>query len=387
MNKTRRAFLLAFSLLIALALGNAARAQTPAARAHATAVDPVAMLPASDVVLVIDHGRIWREALPQLFSGDMSPLSKIIAEAEQFKLKTGVDVRSINRIAVGVRFINPEAIAKNMSKKDVAVAIIAQGDFDPSVLIAAMRRDMKERVHEQKHGGQTIYTIDEPGRHNASQPDIEKVAVAVLDTNTVAFGDLVHVRASVDAKGGSGRLSPELVTLITRNSNALISVAGNFPPSLAESLSPKGSSGNTDLDVTVNKFFAAVASIKQMYLSAGMTAGGIEAQLGARLSSTEQAQSLGDMLLGARQQYSVFIEDKMIRDLVNSMQITAQGDEVQLRGELPQTVIAMMLRDARKKEEANAAAAPPAKAAPAQATTPATQPKKKTRRSTRRKRG
>lgn len=384
MNKTRSAFLLTFSLLIALTLSSVLRAQTTVAKP--AAVDPLAMLPASDVVLVIDHGRIWKEALPRLFGGDMSPLSKLMAEAEQFKVKTGIDVRTISRIAIGARFINPDALAKNMSKKDIAVVVIAQGDFDPSVLVAAMRRDMKERVHEQKHGGLTVYTIDEPGRQNASQPDIEKVALTVLDANTVAVGDLVNVRATVDAQGGSGRLSPDLAALAARSSNALISVAGNVPPSLSAQVAPKGSSGNTELDATVNKFFSVVASIKQMYLSAGMTANGIEAQLGARLNSTEQAQSLGDMLLGARQQYSVFIEDKMVRDLVNSMQITAQGDEVQLRGELPQSIIAMILRDARKKEEASAAATAPAKVAPAQTTTPATQ-KKKSRRSTRRKRG
>jgi hypothetical protein len=385
MNNTRRAFLLAFSLLIALAFSSAAHAQKT--DAHAAAVDPLAMLPASDVVLVIDHGRIWNEALPRFFSGDMSPLSKIMAEVEQFKLKTGVDVRSISRIAIGARFINPEAISKNLNKKDVAVVVIAQGDFNPGVLIAAMRRDMKERVHEQKHGGLTIYTIDEPGRSNASEPDIEKIAVAVLDANTVAAGDLVNVRATIDAKGGSGRLSPELASLAARNSNALISLAGNVPASLTASLAPKGSSGNAELDATFNKFFDAVASIKQMYFSTGMTATGIEAQLGARFGSADKAQSLGDMLLGARQQYSVFIEDKMIRDLVNSMQITAQGDEVQLRGELPQTVITMMLRDAKKKGEASSTSTAPAKATPAQAATPVTQPKKKTRRSTRRKRG
>ncbi len=382
MNKTRCALLLALTLFIALAHGPA-RAQT----SHAAAVvDPLAMLPASHAVLVIDHSRIWKEALPRIFGSDSPQLAKVMAEVEQFKAKTGIDVRSINRIVAGVRFINPDAIAKNMDKKDVAVVVIAQGGFDAGTLIAAMRRDMKERVHEQQHAGLTVYTIDEPGRQNASEPDIKKVAVAVLDSNTIALGDLVHVRAAIDAKGGSGRLSPDLAALATRNSNALITVAGNVPPSFTASLAPKGSSGNAELDATVNKFFNAVSSIKQMYLSAGMTATRIEAQIGARFSSTEQAQSLGDMLLGARQQYNVFIEDKMIRDLVNSIQITAQGDEVQLRGELPQTIVAMMLCDSGKKQEASTSAMP-AKTTPAQqATTPATQTKKKSRRSTRRKR-
>lgn len=379
MNITRRAFLLAaFSILVALIPANA---QT---KAHATAADPLAMLPASDVVLVVDHGRIWNEAIPRFFGNDSAHLSKLMSEVEQFKKKTGVDVRSISRIAIGVRFVNPAAMTKNLNKKDLAVVVIAQGDFDPGMIVTAMRRDMKERVREEQHGGQAIYTVNEPGKA-AAQPDIEKVAVTVLDANTVALGDLVNVRATVDAKGSGARLSPELMALATRSGNALISLAGNVPPTLSASLAPKGSSGNADLDKTVNKFFETVASIKQMYLSAGMTPTGIEAQLGARLASTEQAQSLGDMLLGVRQQYGVFIQDKMIRDLVNNMQITAQGDELQLRAELPQTVIAMMLSNA-KKTEVHVTAAPPSKATTTQTTTPAQQPKKKTRRSTRRKR-
>lgn len=379
MNNARRALLPVILLFIALALISPAQAQT----AHrTTATDPLTMLPASDVVLVIDHSRIWSEAIPHILGKDFPPLAKIMAEAEQFRTKTGIDVRSISRIAVGVRFMNPEGMMKKMDKKDIAIVIIGQGDFDANKFVDFMRREEKGKVREAQQGGQIIYTIEESSKGGATRPDTEKPALAVLDANTIALGDLAQVRATVDAKGGSGRLSPDLLALVTRNSNALISLAGNVPPQLAAHLAPKGSSGNTDLDKTVSKFFEAVASIKQMHMSLGTTAAGVEAWLGARFSNTEQAQSLGDMLLGARQQYSVFIEDKILRDFVNNMQITAQGDEVQLRAELPQTTIAMLLENAKKKAAAK-------KTEANQAATPATQTetkKKSTGRSKRRKR-
>lgn len=378
MNNTRRRLLPSVLLLIALAV-SPLRAQTTAS---ATAADPLMMLPASDVVMVIDHSRIWNEAIPRFFGTNTAPLSKVMAETEKFKEKTGVDVRSISRIAIGVRFINPETIAKGVDKKDMAVVIIAQGDFDPGKLVAAMRRDAKERVREEQYGGQTVYWIEEPPKGKNPHPDIEKVAVAVLDASTIAIGDLVHVRATVDAKAGSGRLSPELVSLAQRDSSALVTMAGNVPPNLAASVTPKGpASGDAEMDKKFGKFFEALASIKQMYLSVGMTATDMEASLGARLSSTEQAQAVGDMLLGARQQYSVFIEDKMIRDLVANMQIKAEGDEVQLKAALPQTTIAMLLSNANK----TAATAAATKTTVAQTATPAVQPTKKKRRSTRRK--
>ena len=380
-NRRRRLLLPALLLLGALSL-TPAGAQT-SAHAVAAAPDPLQLLPASDVVLLIEHRRLWTEALPRILASDPAHLAKINEEMEKFKAKSGVDIHSINRIAVGVRFLNPEAIAKGPDKKDIGVVIIGQGDFEASRFIDALRREEKDKVHETTYNGQTIYTLDEREKGDTKpRPEIETPAFAVLDANTLAIGDLMQIHATIDVKNGSGSsLSPDLLTLATRNSNALVSLAGNVPPTLTASLAPKGSSGNGDLDTTVSKFFELVAAIKQTYISLGLTPDGIEAVLGARLSGTEQAQSLGDMLLGARQQYSVFIEDKMIRDLVTNMQIKAEGDEVQLRAELPQTTLAMMLR---------AAATPAAKPATAMAAkpkepTPAQQQKKKKRRSTRRK--
>jgi hypothetical protein len=389
MDKRPRALSLAFTvLLLLLACAPAARAQQAAHRGVAAA-DPLTMLPASDVVMVIDPARIWNEAIPRFFGNNTGPLDKIMAEMEQMKAKTGVDIRSITRIVVGLRFVNPESVTKNLSKKDMALVIIAQGDFPASKFLDLMRSEAKDKVREVQHGGQTIYTIEEPPKGDAPRSDTERQAVAVLDANTIAIGDLMQMRATIDARSGNNTLSPELRALVTRNSNALISLAGNVPPSLAQSVLPqnKEGAGTGEMDQVLGKFLQAVASIRQMYMAVGMTPGGMDATLGARFSSAEHAQSLGDMLLGARQQYGVFIEDKTVRELVNAMQITAQGDELQLHSEVPQAVITAMLNDARKKESAAAAAAAAKPSATIKTLPPAQQQPKKRRRSTRRRRG
>lgn len=390
MHKTCRASLPALLMLLVLAAltPSFAGAQT---RADAnTVADTLSRLPASDVVLAIDHGRLWSEAIPRIFGDDSAPLKKIMVEMEQFKAKTGVDVRSIKLIAASVRFLNPERIAQKMDKKDFALVIIAQGDFQASKFTDAMRREEKDKVREQTYNGQVIYTLDErPKGSTQPQAEIETPSVAVLDANTIALGDLLQMRATVDARAGNGRLSPDLLSLATRNSNALVSLAGNIPPSLLSSFAPKQKTGNEEMDRAAGKFFESVAAIKQVFTSIGMTETSMEGLLGARFNTAEHAQSLGDLLLGVRQQYGVFIEDKVIRELVEKMQITAQGDEVQLRTEVPQAIITMlvsnMTKAATKSAESSTSTAATPTAKPA--TTPPAQPRKKTRRSTRRRRG
>lgn len=397
MNKTRRALLPALLLLIALPLiyvnaQTTATTTTTTTTAHASSADLLSLLPASDVVVSIDHGRIWSEAIPKIFGENFAPLKKLMVEMEQFKAKTGVDVRSISRIVASVRLLNLERVSQRMDKKDFAIVVIAQGDFEAAKFVETMRREEKEKVREQTYNGQLIYTIDErPKGSTQQQAEVETPAVAALDANTIAIGDLLQMRATVDARAGTGRLSPELLALATRNSNALISVAGNIPPSLLSKIAPNQKSGNEEMDRMSDKFFKSVSAIKQVYMSTGMTPDGVEALLGARFNTAEHAQSLGDMLLGSRQMYGVFIEDKTIRELVEKIQITAQGDEVQLRAEVPQTVIKAMLDNAARKEDAARAAAAAsntptviaATAVPAQKATPA---RKKKRRTTRRKR-
>ena len=153
MNDRRRRLLPAMLFLFILGL-MPVKAQT---RAHAPAApDLLQQLPASDVVLVVDHTRILNEAIPRLFGNNTAPLGKIFAMGDDFKAKTGIDPRSISRIVVGVRFINPDNLAKGPDKKDLGIVLLAQGDFEARKLVDFMRSEAKDRLREEQSGGHTI---------------------------------------------------------------------------------------------------------------------------------------------------------------------------------------------------------------------------------------
>jgi hypothetical protein len=69
-----------------------------------------------------------------------------------------------------------------------------------------------------------------------------------------------------------------------------------------------------------------------------------------RLSSPEQAASLSDMLMGLRQQALGEIKEQETRDLISSLQITAQGDELQLRADIKNEVVQGLVTSVIKDE-------------------------------------
>src|ERR1700730_6316529 len=63
--------------------------------------DVLSFLPASDAVVVIDVHRLMTEALPRIFAGDPAKLAQANAEVEKFKVHTGIDPRTFDRVALG----------------------------------------------------------------------------------------------------------------------------------------------------------------------------------------------------------------------------------------------------------------------------------------------
>ena len=313
-----RAILLLCSLAL---LGNAAfvSAQTPG---EATAArDPMEILPASDVVVFVDMRRILTEVIPRLLARSPAVLGKLTASLNEINQKTGINVLSINRIAVGVHLFDP-ATASSMKKSNFGVVIIARGDFDSNRLVPALRRELKERFHEETYGGRTIYSeLKTP-----AEPLTETVALSLLDTSTLAIGDLAQVRATIDAGAGRGQVDPALVQLARRDAGSLVGAAAIVPPALSKSISEDVSGG----DEMGNKLAGAVSAIRQLFCSVGMTPTNFQMLLGARFEKAEQAASVSDLLLGVRQQTLPQVEDKTLHDLMARLQLTAQGEDLQL---------------------------------------------------------
>lgn len=330
--------------MIALTAAPSASAQTRASGTTAVsasaAQDPLTMLPASDGVLVADVRRVLNEALPRAFSSDPAKLAQINADIDRFKTRTGVDLRSVERMAIGTRF-NQVGQATRMD-----TVAIARGTFRADIIVAAGRLAAKDKHRTEKYAGRNIYifTLDEQmklfGLFNMKLTD---VAVCVMDTHTLAIGQLARVREAIDASAGKPRVSAELVQLATRTPNALISFGANVPAATIRDL------GGIGLDS--DEISKSVASIRQLYGAIGMTGTGFDMQAVARTENAQAAKSLNDTITGAKEFISPLVSQflkneakaKLVSNTLNSLKVSTTGNELQIRLEVAQSDLATLV--------------------------------------------
>ena len=305
-----------------------------------------------------DVRRILTEILPRLFASNPAALAQMAGTLNEVNTKTGVNLLSIDRVAVGVRFLGP--LFPHPPKESIGIVVIVHGDSSAGAVVGFLKREMKGKFTEENYGGRVIYS-EPPPAPPRKRTERATPALAMLDASTILIGDLPQVRATIDAAGGNGRVDSSLVELATRDANALVGAAVNVPDSVKQ-----GISETAPKDEMAQMVVKLMSSIQQSYSSVGATATDYHFILGARFGSAEQAQSVGDMLLGLRQQANSFISEEEIRGVLNGLQITTQGNEVQIRADIKNEVVqdfaASMMKD-NKMEAAGAAAKPaPAKA-------------------------
>lgn len=326
---------------------------------HRKAVPPdartlLSSLPASDFVTYVDLQRILTEIIPRLLAKDPATLAKMTALINEVKTKSGVNILAIDSVVLGVKFVGN--LTHDMKKDNLGVVIIAHGDFDSSALIAFLKQETKGKAHEETYGGKVIYSEPQPAPPK-KKTERETAALCVLDANTVAVGDLPQVRAAIDAFAGKDRVDPALVQLAERDASSFTGMAGNVPASLIQDLQ-ESAPPEDQMAQVVNK---AIAGLKQIFASISATSTDFSATVGVRLSSSEQAASLGDTLMGLRQQAISGTEEQELRSLIESTKITAQGDEVQISAAIKNEDVQEFVASIIKEEKP----APVAKPTPA----------------------
>src|SRR5262249_3392329 len=125
----------------------------------------------------------------------------------------------------------------------------------------------------------------------------------------------------------------------------LMGLAGNVPPELIKEV--QTSAGNDEMGQALGKL---LTGLKQVFASFGATSSEFDVLTGVRMSSPEQAASISDLLLGLRQQAVAGVNVQELRELINSVQITAQGDEVQIKANLPNSEVQQFVAMTMKKE-------------------------------------
>jgi hypothetical protein len=363
MNRKFYASFLAFALTllatVAFVIGN--NSGTRAASGNAA----LAALPASDFVINIDAQRALNETLPSLLASNPTLLAKMNAELERFEKETGINPRSFESVAVGGRLTNGRAQASR-------AVVIARGSFNADAMLdnaLAMVKAKGEKIQkeEQQYEGKRIILISHPERKKEASTSSEnahpvvigkdkdvdyiispvdnRMAIAVLDSNTLAVGDLDSVRSAVDASLGRNRVDDELVRLATQTPNAVVGFSGKMPQSLTEkSSASKGS---------IEKYFA---SIRQFYGSFSANGTDAETLLAVRTETAEQAGEIGQAL-NTLKTLSAFgfsqssggdsAKRDSIAEALKGLTITTQGNEVQINVRIPQASIAPLMRTIR----------------------------------------
>ena len=321
------------ALLIMLTAGifTLAEAQT------ATANDPLSALPASDGVMFIDMNRIVTQAMPRLLARNPTRLAAVNADLERFQQRTGVDPRSIDRIAIGTSYATPKTGITKLN-----TVAIARGKFNAGTIVAAGHLAAKGKYAEQKHAGRAVYvfTLEEQlNMFGLLKMSVGELAISVLDANTLAFGKPEVVRATIDAMGARrGASNAALIALANRTPNALVGFGGNIPANLL---------ANIDLgNPEVNR---SLASVRQVFGSLGMSGTGYELLTTARTTDARAAKSLNETVDAARGLASLVVGNlqgdrgRLARGALESLKVTIENADVSLRVTVPEVDIATLI--------------------------------------------
>jgi hypothetical protein len=232
--------------------------------------------------------------------------------------------------------------------------IIARGSFNSDDLLNTAFTTLKNRgqlqKEEQQYEGKTIFLLSSP-RHMKGDADTsgktavlsgepvgkvtvrkgrgDKMAVTVLDSNTLAFGNLESVRAAVDASLGRERVDDALVQLATRDAGAIIGFSGKIPQDVTQKAVTRSNDPFT-------KYFS---SIREFYGSFSLTGDEAASSVALRTETAEQASELTKiidsiksfMALGMGPQTSGNSQQsKSLTDLLKGLRVYAQGNEIQI---------------------------------------------------------
>lgn len=277
--------------------------------------------------MYVEVKRLLTEVLPRVFAGNPAKLAQANAEVEKFRATTGVDPRLFERVAISAKFVKP---SPDVTK--VQTVMVAQGTFSAPTIVAAGRLAAKGKYQEEKYQDKTIYifSLNEQIKVlGLLRMNVSDLALAVLDNNTMAIGSPASVRECLDANKSGAKAfhgNDPLLALATRTPNAVIGFGGNLPVSLTQNFHV----GNEEISRNI-------ASIRQFYGSIGSTTNGFDFLTVLKTEDANGAQGLSETLSALKQLAPLLSSQlpapraKIAQTLVDALQITKEGTEVQLK--------------------------------------------------------
>lgn len=339
MNKKvlRSSITLAFFLVAMFSgFGSGAPART-SATVPAPPAAALSYLPASDAITLIDVRRLLNETMPSILAGDQAKLATANAEIDKFKTRTGINLRSFDRVVLGVRYTYPSASVTKFE----AVGI-ASGKFDARGLETSAKNAAGGKFREEKYRGATILIFSINDRMKLLglwDMTINELAVCVLDPNSLAIGTVANVRAAIETGKKGIRANGDLGLLASRDPTAVIGFGANLPRELMTNLNV----GNDTIAKDVN-------SIRQAYGSVGSTASDVSVMLVARTDSLESAKNLSDTITGLKQLGGFVVAQMaqprrgLAQSALDNLKITTRGAELEVRTQVAAASLASLMK-------------------------------------------
>ncbi len=297
--------------------------------------DLLALLPASDILGVVDAGRAFTDLLPRLKSIWPSGFAGLTRGLESFTSKTGIDPTQLKTAVLGVKL--------GGTGSGQGVVILQGANVDPKRVETAVVEE-KGEFKTQDYKGKTIYTVIPAPPPPAAKPDNgtdakppEKpspISFALLGNQVVALGDVPSIQSVLDAQATPPKTNPnaELGAVLKETKAGLIRFAAILPESLRQSLS-----GNGDL-------FKQIAAIKVIFGSFDF-ASDFSAALDTRLrtaSASDASQleaSLKSLVVLAKSFLGQDQKLAVLGQLLDQVSIAAQANDVAVRLSVPRALI------------------------------------------------
>jgi len=321
------------ALAVLLAVPEEIQTQTKKTSSAASSGSLLSSLPESDAVALVQLKRALNEAMPRILSRDPAKLATANAQIENFKSRTGIDPRSFDQIALGVRYSYPsEKVAK------LHTVGLARGSFSAPAMVAAGRIAADGKFREEKYQGKSIYVFaleDEIKLFGLFRVRLREFAASPLDANTLALGDAQSIRNVIDVSRNKKRASVELIALASRDPEAIVGFGGNISPALLQSL-----------DIGNQAIIQDLSSVRQVYGSFGVTATDVAMFLAARTVNPESAKNLGNTIEGLKQLGSIFVNRRtsarntLAKNALDNLKVVTQANELQIRTNIAQSALA-----------------------------------------------
>ena len=296
----------------------------------------VGLLPASDAVMGFDSRRFFNEAMPQILSANKPMIAKIAKQLDEIKDKAGIDLRKFDSVAVGMTMTKVKD-----NEFDFDPVAIARGDVNTGALLAIAKLASNGKYREEKVGDRSIYIFTADSAKGAVKQSTaaagtglddmigrsldgftKEMAVAVLDSNTIAIGSLARVRATLE---GITKVSPEVSSLLVGKENSIMSFAMAAPGGMAKII-----------PLDNDELGANIDSIKFVSGSMDVVPAGTSLAVSAQTVKPEQAKSLSEMLEGLQMLGKTFLgsskraDQKVYARMIESAKIKYAANSVSL---------------------------------------------------------